>query len=124
MLEISKAFGSFSVEDIAKSKKFYEILGLNVNEDPMGFIEIVIKDLTILVYPKPNHQPATFTVLNFMVEDIEKAVRELKKNDIDLIQYPDLHTDENGISRNEGPLIAWFKDPSGNIFSVIETQKE
>ncbi|SDB28242.1 hypothetical protein SAMN03097699_0494 [Flavobacteriaceae bacterium MAR_2010_188] len=123
MLEILNTFSSFSVDDIDKAKNFYKSLGLRVEDDPMGIIEIYIGNLRILVYPKPNHQPATFTVLNFMVADIEKAVSVLKNKDIIPLQYPDLKTDKNGISRNDGPLIAWFKDPAGNILSVIESKK-
>ena len=126
MLTKSKAFSSFSVNDLQKAKTFYqEILGLNVADNPMGIIELNIEGGNkIMVYPKPNHTPATFTVLNFPVEDIEEAVDELTQKGVSFEQYTgEIQTDEKGISRgNGGPNIAWFKDPAGNILSVIEQQ--
>lgn len=122
MFKHSKAFSGFSVDDLEKAKAFYsEILGLEVVDNPMGLLELHIAGGTpILVYPKPNHVPATFTILNFPVEDIEKTVDELAKRGVHFEQYEgEINTDEKGISRN-GPLIAWFKDPAGNIMSVIE----
>jgi predicted enzyme related to lactoylglutathione lyase len=124
MLTKSKAFSSFSVNDLQKAKAFYhEILGLNVADNPMGLIELNIEGGNkIMVYPKPNHTPATFTVLNFPVEDIEEAVDELTQKGVSFEQYTgEIQTNEKGISRgNGGPNIAWFKDPAGNILSVIE----
>ncbi|HEV2833497.1 MAG TPA: VOC family protein [Hanamia sp.] len=124
MLTKSKAFSSFSVNDLQKAKTFYqEILGLNVTDNPMGIIELNIEGGNkIMVYPKPNHTPATFTVLNFPVEDIEEAVDELTQKGVSFEQYTgEIQTDEKGISRDaNGPKIAWFKDPAGNILSVIE----
>jgi predicted enzyme related to lactoylglutathione lyase len=124
MLTKSKAFSSFSVNDLQKAKIFYqEILGLNVADNPMGIIELNIEGGNkIMVYPKPNHTPATFTVLNFPVEDIEEAVDELTQKGVSFEQYTgEIQTDEKGISRDaNGPKIAWFKDPAGNILSVIE----
>jgi catechol 2,3-dioxygenase-like lactoylglutathione lyase family enzyme len=122
MFKHSKAFSGFSVDDLEKAKAFYsEILGLKVVDNPMGLLELHIAGGThILVYPKPNHVPATFTILNFPVEDIEKTVDELAKRGVHFEQYEgEINTDEKGISRN-GPLIGWFKDPAGNIMSVIE----
>ena len=122
MFKHSKAFSGFSVDDLEKAKAFYsEILGLEVVDNPMGLLELHIAGGTpILVYPKPNHVPATFTILNFPVEDIEKTVDELAKRGVHFEQYEgEINTDEKGISRN-GPLIGWFKDPAGNIMSVIE----
>jgi catechol 2,3-dioxygenase-like lactoylglutathione lyase family enzyme len=122
MFKHSKAFSGFSVNDLEKAKAFYsEILGLEVVDNPMGLLELHIAGGTpILVYPKPNHVPATFTILNFPVEDIERTVDELAKRGVHFEQYEgEINTDEKGISRN-GPLIAWFKDPAGNIMSVIE----
>ncbi len=124
MLTKSKAFSSFSVNDLQKAKAFYqEILGLNVTDNPMGLIEIQMEGGNkILVYPKPDHVPATFTVLNFPLKNMEQTVDELIGKGVSFEQYGgQIQTDEKGISRgNGGPTIAWFKDPAGNIFSVIE----
>lgn len=126
MLQKSKAFSGFSVDDIKKAKTFYRnTLGLAVKDGPMGTLELHVEGGTpILVYPKPNHEPATFTILNFPVKDIEVAVGALSKKGILFEQYSDLNTDERGIAHNEGPLIAWFKDPAGNILSVIEAESK
>lgn len=125
MFKNTKAFSGFSVNDIEKAKIFYaEVLGLEVSTEMHGFLNLHIAgESNILIYPKPNHVPATFTVLNFPVPDIEKAVDELVKLGIvfEKYDYPQLKTDEKGICREE-PLIAWFKDPAGNILSVIENQ--
>jgi len=123
MFKHTKAFSSFSVNDIEKAKEFYsKTLGLDVAENPMGLIELKISGNNIMVYPKPNHEPATFTVLNFPVEDVEKAVDELTAKGVVFEQYEgEIKTDEKGISRdNGGPTIAWFKDPAGNILSVLQ----
>ncbi len=123
MLKHSKAFSGFSVNDIKKAKKFYsEVLGLEVTDNPMGLIELHIDGSNkIIIYPKPNHEPATFTILNFPVENIDKTVDELTAKGIVFEQYKELRTDAKGISRNpHGPKIAWFKDSAGNILSVIE----
>ena len=128
MLKDSKAFGGFSVNDIEKAKKFYgETLGLPVdqNNDMGGILTIHINGgNNLIIYPKPNHLPATYTVLNFPVENIEDTVKELKTNGVVFESYDSqyLKTDENNISKgNGGPSIAWFKDPAGNILSVIES---
>ena len=123
MLKESKAFSSFSVDDLQKAKSFYgELLQIHVADNPMGLIELHFgEDHKTLIYPKSDHQPATFTVLNFPVENIDETVDELTGKGIVFEQYEYLHTDEKGISRNpEGPKVAWFKDPAGNILSVIE----
>lgn len=124
MFKNSKAFSSFSVNDLQKAKKFYgEILGIEVKDNPMGIIELHIESSNaIMVYPKPNHEAATFTVLNFPVPDIEKAVDDLTAKGVVFEQYEgEIKTNEKGISSNpQGPKIAWFKDPAGNIFSVIQ----
>lgn len=125
MLKQSKAFSGFSVNDIQKAKQFYsEILDLDVKDNPMGLIELNIKGGNrIIIYPKPNHVPATFTVLNFPVKNIEESVDELIKKGIKFEQYEEpIKTDKKGICRSggKGPNIAWFKDPAGNILSVIE----
>ncbi|MNK01344.1 Glyoxalase-like domain protein [compost metagenome] len=124
MFKETKAFSGFSVNDIAKAKEFYStILGLDVREGMEGILELHIKgNNPIVVYPKPNHIPATFTVLNFPVPDVEKAVELLKSKDVVFESYdlPYFKTDNDNIFRGGGPLIAWFKDPAGNIFSVIQ----
>jgi predicted enzyme related to lactoylglutathione lyase len=125
MLKHSKAFSGFSVNDIPKAKNFYsEILGLDVKDSPMGLLELNPDGGNrIIIYPKPNHVPATFTVLNFPVKNIDEAVDELIKKGITFEQYEGpIKTDEKGICRSggKGPNIAWFKDPAGNILSLIE----
>ncbi|HEX9986222.1 MAG TPA: VOC family protein [Thermoanaerobaculia bacterium] len=116
----TRAFSGFSVDDLDKARKFYtETLGLKVVDNPMGLLELHIAGgIPILIYPKPNHEPATFTILNFPVPDIDAAVDELTRRGVRFEQYKELETDEKGISRGE-PQIAWFKDPAGNILSVI-----
>jgi predicted enzyme related to lactoylglutathione lyase len=128
MLEKATAFSSYSVNDIQKAKKFYtEILGLHVSE-VMGLIELKMNggSFTVMLYPKPDHQAATFTVLNFRVQDVEKYVDELTKKGVTFEQYGGaIKTDEKGISRGtEGPWIAWFKDPAGNILSVLQERQQ
>src|SRR5215467_14553890 len=123
MFKESNSFCSFSVNDLRKAKEFYgQTLGLDINERPEG-LELQTGENTVFLYPKPNHTPASFTVLNFPVNNIEEAVNELTSLGIRLERYdlPEIKTDERGIARGpKGPLIAWFKDPSGNILSVIE----
>lgn len=115
-----EAFSGFSVDDIPKAKKFYgETLGLKVVEEPSGLGLQFVNGGRVFIYPKPNHVPATFTVLNFPVADVEKAVDELAARGVKFEDYPD--TDEKGIDRSgQGPLIAWFKDPAGNFLSVLQ----
>ena len=125
MLKDSKAFSGFSVNDIPKAKEFYgQTLGLDVSEgEGMGILSLRLAGgNTVIVYPKPNHEPATFTILNFPVDNVDEAVEALKKRGVRFEAYdlPDLKTDEKGIMRGNGPTIAWFKDPAGNILSVIE----
>jgi catechol 2,3-dioxygenase-like lactoylglutathione lyase family enzyme len=126
MLRNSKAFSSFSVDDIQQAKEFYQgVLGLEVIDNPMGVIEVVVSGSSnILLYPKTNHVPATFTVLNFPVKNIDHAVDELiaKGVKFEIYNQESIKTDQKGISRgNGGPDIAWFRDPSGNILSILET---
>jgi len=123
MFKDTKAVSSFSVNDLQKAKKFYsETLGLDVTEGSMGILNINLAGGgKIFVYPKPNHTPATFTVLNFPVADVEKTVDELTALGITFEHYDgQIKTDEKGIVRGGGPVIAWFKDPAGNILSVLE----
>ena len=118
------SFSSFSVNDLKQARDFYaEVLGLDVTEKPEG-LELETSDATIFLYPKPNHTPASFTVLNFQVDDIEETIDELKSMGVNLEHYnlPDLKTDERGIFSAPGHRIAWFKDPAGNILSVIENE--
>lgn len=128
MFRDTKAFSGFSVNDIQKAKTFYgQTLGLEVSEVPEmgGLLNLHIKGGNpILIYAKPNHTPATFTILNFPVANIEQAVDELTRRGVRFETYNegDLKTDEKGIFRGGGPLIAWFKDPAGNILSVLEAK--
>ena len=125
MFKDAKAFSSFSVNDLRKAKDFYgQTLGLQVSETPEG-LELKTGGQTVFLYPKPNHTPASFTVLNFLVDDIEEAVAELGRLGVRLEHYdePDLKTDDKGIARGPGPKIAWFKDPAQNILSVLEDNR-
>ena len=121
MLTDSRAFSGFSVDDTDKARAFYEdVLGLRV-ETTNGMLTLHLGGGSdVLVYPKPDHQPATFTVLNFPVPDIETAVDELTARGVRFQRYEDPPTDERGIMRAGGPLIAWFTDPAGNVFSVLQ----
>ncbi|MEP7344064.1 MAG: VOC family protein [Gemmatimonadaceae bacterium] len=124
MFTHAKPFGGFSVNDVESAKTFYkDTLGLEVSDAPMGQLQLCIDDDTrILVYEKPNHTPATFTILNFPVKDIDRAVDELTERGVRFEVYKDgdLKTDAKGVHREGGPKIAWFKDPSGNYLSVLE----
>ncbi len=121
MFKANEAFASFSVNDIQRAREFYtQKLGLDVSESAEG-LDVRLGDERVFLYPKPNHTPASFTVLNFIVDDIEKAVDELNNLGVRFEQYEgEVKTDEKGIHRNEGPMIAWFKDPAGNILSVLQ----
>jgi catechol 2,3-dioxygenase-like lactoylglutathione lyase family enzyme len=126
MFENTKAFSGFSVDDVPRAKEFYgETLGLDVSEEDGGFLQLHIAgDRDILVYPKPDHTPASFTILNFPVDDIEAAVDELSKRGVKFERYEgtELEADERGIFQvpDGGPDIAWFKDPAGNVLSVLQ----
>ena len=123
MFKDSKSFSSFSVNDLKKAKEFYgETLGLGVTETPEGLELHLTGGNTVFLYPKPNHTAASFTVLNFPVNNIEEAVDELVDAGLRLEHYelPELKTDDRGIAKGPGMKIAWFKDPAGNILSVIE----
>ena len=125
MFKDTKAFSGFSVNDAQKAKEFYgQTLGLDVTE-AYGLLTLHIAGGTnILMYPKENHTPATFTILNFPVANIEQAVDELVRRGVRFESYNDggLVTDERGIFRGGGPKIAWFKDPAGNLLSVLEQE--
>ncbi len=123
MLKESKAFSGFSVNDIQKAKDFYgRTLGLQVS-DSHGLLTLQLAGGNkVLIYPKVNHASATFTVLNFPVENVDESVDELAKRGVrfEIYDESDIKTDEKGIMRGNGPTIAWFKDPAGNVLSVIE----
>jgi catechol 2,3-dioxygenase-like lactoylglutathione lyase family enzyme len=123
MFKDAKAFSGFSVDDIPRAKEFYgQTLGLEVSEE-YGMLTLhLATGGKVLIYPKDDHTPATFTILNLPVDDVDRAVDELTATGVRFERYEgDLGTDEKGIFRGEGPTIAWFKDPAGNILSVIET---
>jgi len=126
MFNHAKPFSGFSVNDLQKAKRFYqETLGLEVADAPMGTLELRIDDDTkVLVYEKPNHAPSTFTILNFPVDDIDRAVDELTDRGVRFEVYKEgeLKTDAKGVHRDDGPKIAWFKDPAGNYLSVLENR--
>jgi len=123
MFKNTKAFSSFSAPDIPKAKRFYgEILGLEVSE-ANGLLSLQLAGGgNVMIYPKPNHTPASFTVLNFPVDNLEEAVDELAKRGVAFERYdmPETKVDQKGIHRGQGPDIAWFKDPAGNILSVLK----
>ena len=127
MFKIKSGFASFSSNDIAKAKQFYtETLGLEASvDDNMGSLNITLGNgMKIFIYPKDNHQPATYTVLNFFVENIEESVDELVSRGITFEKYDGFDQNDKGIAKSpdpsKGPSIAWFKDPAGNILSLIE----
>lgn len=123
MLGNSQAFSGFAVNDVPRAKLFYEtMLGLEVSEEN-GILTLHLSSgAKVIVYPKPDHEPAGFTVLNFPVAEIEAAVTELAARGVEFERYEgtEVETDEIGIFRGGGPLIAWFKDPAGNVLSVIQ----
>jgi catechol 2,3-dioxygenase-like lactoylglutathione lyase family enzyme len=123
MFTPDRAFSGFSIDDLAAAKAFYgDTLGLAVTENEMGFLNLNLANgATILAYVKPNHEPATFTILNFEVDDVEAAVDDLNARGVVTKIYDDeSHTDEKGIARGWGPDIAWFRDPAGNVLSVLK----
>ena len=127
MLATSPAFASFSVNDLAAAKRFYgDTLGLVAKEESMQGYPLLGLELAggmhVMLYPKPNHQPAGFTVLNFPVPDVEQAVDQLAARGVRFERYdePMLKTDAKGISRSGDHAIAWFKDPAGNVLAVVQ----
>ncbi len=122
MIDRETAFSSFAVDDIDAAREFYsQTLGLAVSEGEMGTHWLHFSnDRSVLIYPKPNHTPATFTILNFPVTDIEEAVDQLTEKGVQFERYKEFDTDAKGIMRGDGPPIAWFTDPAGNILSLIE----
>ena len=124
MLGDSRAFSGFAVDDVDKARDFYaETLGLRVSKtsEEYGLMTLHLAgDRPTLVYPKPDHTPATYTILNFPVDDIDRAVDELTARGVRFERYDGFEQDEKGIARGPGPNIAWFKDPAGNVLSVLE----
>ncbi len=124
MFKDSKAFSTFSADDIPRAKQFYgETLGLDVADEMDGLALHLAGGGEVFVYPKEDHEPASFTVLNFPVDDIDEAVDELTEAGVEFERYEGMELDEKGIYRGEGPTIAWFKDPAGNILSVIVVEE-
>ena len=121
MFENTEAFSGFAVDDLEAAKKFYgEALGLKTSEQ-YGLLTLHLAGgRDTLVYPKPDHIPATYTILNFSVDDIDAAVDQLVSRGVELEKYDGLGQDDKGINRAGGPYIAWFKDPAGNILAVLQ----
>jgi catechol 2,3-dioxygenase-like lactoylglutathione lyase family enzyme len=123
MFKDSKAYSGFAVKDIEAAKSFYGgTLGVDARSGPMGMLELHLgSGAVVLVYPKDDHEPANYTILNFPVTDVDAAVDQLTSAGVPMEHYgPEFGQDEKGISRGNGPTIAWFKDPSGNILSVLD----
>ena|SRR5215216_512810 len=121
MFTNTKAFSGFAVDDVDKAREFYaETLGLEVSEEDGLLTLRIAGDRPTLIYPKPDHKPADYTILNFPVEDVEQAVDELAARGVEVERYDGFEQDERGIFRGGGPAIAWFKDPAGNVLSVIQ----
>jgi predicted enzyme related to lactoylglutathione lyase len=126
MFKDTKAFSSFSVNDLEAAKQFYgEVLGLNIVEQgDMGITLDITGNNGVFLYNKPNHEPAAFTVLNFPVDDIDQALADLEAKDVVFEHYDGMGQDEKGVMRGKaegnGPDIAWFKDPAGNILSILQ----
>jgi predicted enzyme related to lactoylglutathione lyase len=121
MFANTKAFSGFAVDDMEKAHQFYgETLGLETSEENGLMTLHLAEDRDTLIYPKPDFTPATYTILNFPVEDVEKAVDELVARGVSIERYDGFEQDERGIARGGGPLVAWFRDPAGNILSVLQ----
>ena len=122
MFADTKAFSGFAVPDIEQAQQFYgDTLGIKVTEE-YGMLTLHLNggDRPTLIYPKPDHEPAGFTILNFPVDDVEKAVDELNSRGVTIEKYEGFDQDEKGIMRGQGPDIAWFKDPAGNVLAVLK----
>jgi catechol 2,3-dioxygenase-like lactoylglutathione lyase family enzyme len=121
MFTNTKAFSGFAVDDVDKAREFYsETLGLEVSEENGILTLHIAGDRPTIVYPRPNHTPAQYTILNFPVDDIDQVVEDLTARGVRFERYEGFDQDERGIRRAEGPPIAWFKDPAGNVLSVIK----
>ncbi len=125
MIQSNKVFSSYSVNKLDEAKEFYtRILGLGATENEMGILDLELPGgQSLIIYPKDDHRPASFTVLNFVVEDIDKAVDGLDAKGVVFERYDGFDHDEKGIARSNGngPSIAWFRDPAGNILALMET---
>ena len=127
MLKAQAAFSGFSVNDLAKAKQFYtQTLGLKLKDEEMGLQLELPGGGAVFIYDKKDHQPASFTILNFVVENIDSAVSELERQGVSFEHYEGMpfQQDKKGVARglaaNQGPDIAWFIDPSGNILAVLQ----
>jgi catechol 2,3-dioxygenase-like lactoylglutathione lyase family enzyme len=121
MLANTPAFSGFAAPDIDAARSFYaDTLGLEVSDGPMGVLTLELAgDRPTMIYPKPDFEPATYTILNFQVDDVEAAVDELTARGVEFERYEGFDQDDKGIMRDNGPEIAWFKDPAGNILAVV-----
>ena len=124
MFANTPAFSGFAVDDIDAARTFYgETLGLDVKDGPMGVQNVELAGgRPTMIYPKPDFTPATYTILNFPVEDVDAAVDELAARGVQMERYEGFEQDDKGIARGQGPDIAWFKDPAGNILSVLKPE--
>lgn len=122
MFKDSQTFSSFAVDDLDAARTFYgDTLGLDVSDVEMaGLLAVDTAGGRIMVYAKPDHVPATFTILNFEVDDVAAAVDSLNAKGVEMLRYDQFEQDEKGIVTEEGPQIAWFNDPAGNVLSVVE----
>jgi catechol 2,3-dioxygenase-like lactoylglutathione lyase family enzyme len=121
MFENTKAFSGFAAPDIEAARAFYaDTLGLRVTEENGMLTLHIAGDRPTLIYPKPDHEPANYTILNFMVDDIDEAVDGLAARGVEFERYEGFEQDEKGVARGQGPPIAWFRDPAGNILSVLQ----
>ena len=124
MFENTKAYSGFAVDDVGKAQKFYgETLGVKTSllDEENGLLSLHLAgDRDTLIYLKPDFEPATYTILNFEVDDVDKAVDELGERGVSFERYDGFDQDDKGIARGPGPQIAWFKDPAGNILSVMQ----
>jgi len=121
MFTDTPAFSGFAVDDIDAARTFYsETLGLDVTDGPMGVLNLNLAGgRSTMIYPKPDFTPATYTILNFQVDDVDAAVDELTSRGVEMERYEGFEQDGKGIARGQGPTIAWFKDPAGNILAVL-----
>jgi catechol 2,3-dioxygenase-like lactoylglutathione lyase family enzyme len=121
MFTNTKAFSGFAVDDVEQAREFYgETLGIRTSEEHGIMTLHLAGERETIVYPKPDHTPATYTILNFPVDDIDHAVDELAARGVRIERYPGFDQDEKGVFRGGGPYIAWFKDPAGNVLSVLQ----
>jgi catechol 2,3-dioxygenase-like lactoylglutathione lyase family enzyme len=121
MFAMTEAFSGFAVDDLDRAQQFYgETLGLETSVEHGLMTLHLAGERPTLVYPKPNHTPADYTILNFKVDDVESAVDELAARGVQLERYDGMEQDERGIMRGGGPYIGWFKDPAGNVLAVLQ----